>query len=104
MANLGEISRAMERGPEMGGQVLKQLLEAALNGVSALPGAKAVAAKHLQRSLGRRIDAATPASEYKDAVDVAIDATRRLLAERLTAEQQNALIDSAIGELPQRLH
>ena len=73
MANLGEISRAMERGPEMGGQVLKQLLEAALNGVSALPGAKAVAAKHLQRSLGRRIDAATPASEYKDAVDVAID-------------------------------
>ncbi len=38
------------------------------------------------------------------AVDVAIDATRRLLAERLTPQQQNALIDSAIGELPKRLH
>ena len=38
------------------------------------------------------------------AVDVAIEATRRLLAEQLTSAQRNALIDSAIGELPKLLH
>lgn len=38
------------------------------------------------------------------AVDVAIEATRKLLAERLTREQQGALIDAAIAELPKRLH
>ena len=38
------------------------------------------------------------------AVDVAIEATRRLLAEQLTPAQRNALIDSAIGELPKLLH
>lgn len=38
------------------------------------------------------------------AVDVAIDATRKLLAEQLTPAQQNALIDNAIKELPSRLH
>jgi F-type H+-transporting ATPase subunit b len=38
------------------------------------------------------------------AVDVAIEATRRLLAERLTPKQANALIDAAIDELPKKLH
>ena len=38
------------------------------------------------------------------AVDVAIEATRKLLAERLTPKQQGALIDAAIAELPKRLH
>ncbi|MFO1113282.1 MAG: F0F1 ATP synthase subunit B [Rhodospirillales bacterium] len=38
------------------------------------------------------------------AVDVAIGATRKLLAEQLTPAQRNALIDSAISELPKRLH
>ena len=38
------------------------------------------------------------------AVDVAIEATRKLLAERLTPKQQEALIDGAIAELPKRFH
>ena len=38
------------------------------------------------------------------AVDVAIEATRALLAERLSADQANALIDQAIEELPKKLH
>ncbi len=38
------------------------------------------------------------------AVEVAIEATRRLLAERLTPKQSDSLIDSAIAELPKKLH
>lgn len=38
------------------------------------------------------------------AVDVAIEATRKLLAERMTPKQQATLIDDAIAELPKRLH
>jgi F-type H+-transporting ATPase subunit b len=38
------------------------------------------------------------------AVDVAIEAARRLLAQRLTPKQREALIDAAIAELPKRLH
>jgi len=38
------------------------------------------------------------------AVDVAIDATRRLLAERLTPAQAGSLVDAAIAELPAKLH
>ncbi len=37
------------RGPEMGGNVLRQLLETAINGVGVVPGAKATAASHLVR-------------------------------------------------------
>jgi F-type H+-transporting ATPase subunit b len=38
------------------------------------------------------------------AVDVAIEATRALLAERLTATQGDALVSAAIEELPAKLH
>lgn len=38
------------------------------------------------------------------AVDLAMEATRRLLAERLTPKQADTLIDSAIAELPKKLH
>ena len=38
------------------------------------------------------------------AVEVAIEATRRLLAERLTPKQADALIEAAIEELPKKLH
>lgn len=38
------------------------------------------------------------------AVDVAIAATRLLLDEKLDAKASNALIDDAIGELPNKLH
>lgn len=38
------------------------------------------------------------------AVDVAIEATRRLLAERLTPKQADGLIEAAIDELPKKLH
>ncbi|MBK8175269.1 MAG: F0F1 ATP synthase subunit B [Rhodospirillales bacterium] len=38
------------------------------------------------------------------AVDIAIEATRTLLGERLTPAQGQALIDAAISELPSKLH
>lgn len=38
------------------------------------------------------------------AVDVAVDATRRLLAENVTAQKANDMIDNAIKELPDKLH
>ena len=37
------------RGPEMGGSMLRQLLDAAINGVGKVPGAKATAAQALVR-------------------------------------------------------
>jgi len=38
------------------------------------------------------------------AVDIAIAATRKLIAESLSAEQSSALVDQAIKDLPNRLH
>lgn len=38
------------------------------------------------------------------AVDLAVEATRTLLSERLTAAKSDALIDQAIKDLPARLH
>jgi len=38
------------------------------------------------------------------AADLAIAATKHLVAEHLTAERHAALIDRAIGDLPQKLH
>lgn len=38
------------------------------------------------------------------AVSVAVEATRKVLAERLTQGQADALIDSAIEDLPRKLH
>lgn len=39
-----------------------------------------------------------------EAVDIALEATRRLLAEKLTGKKADALIDDAIKELPEKLH
>ncbi len=38
------------------------------------------------------------------AVDIAMKATRTLIAETLTAAQASALVDAAIADLPNRLH
>jgi F-type H+-transporting ATPase subunit b len=38
------------------------------------------------------------------AVDLAIEATRKLLAERLTDAKSDALVEAAIKDLPKRLH
>ncbi|MCZ6482877.1 MAG: F0F1 ATP synthase subunit B, partial [Alphaproteobacteria bacterium] len=37
------------------------------------------------------------------AVDVALDATRRLLAEKMSGKRADAMIDAAIEELPEKL-
>lgn len=39
-----------------------------------------------------------------EAVDVALEATRHLLAEKLTGRKADALVDDAIKDLPERLH
>jgi F-type H+-transporting ATPase subunit b len=74
----------------------------------------AQASAELQRSLQRReelaieriaqAEAAAVAEVRTRGIDVAIDATRRLLAQQLTAKQSDALIDQAIQDLPGKLH
>ena len=38
------------------------------------------------------------------AVDLALKATRKLLAEKIDAQQQSKLVDEAIAEVAKRLH
>ena len=75
---------------------------------------EADAKQELERALKRReaqaveriaqAEQAAIAEVRARAADVAIEASRRLLAERLTAGQADALIDAAISELPEKLH
>lgn len=44
-----QIADAAARGPEVGGGAIRQLCEAAINGIGKVPGAKAVAAQQLAR-------------------------------------------------------
>jgi F-type H+-transporting ATPase subunit b len=72
------------------------------------------AAAELERSLRRReemaierisqAEAAAVAEVRASAVDVAVEATQRLIAAKMTAKQSDALIDAAIAELPGKLH
>lgn len=72
------------------------------------------AAQELERSLARReelamerigqAEKAALADIRNRTVEIAMAATRQLLAERLTAAQANSLIDSAIEDLPKKLH
>ncbi len=74
----------------------------------------AEATAELERTLKRRevqaieriaqAEQAAVAEVRAKAVDVAIEATRKLMVERLTPSQADALIDSAIKELPTKLH
>lgn len=74
----------------------------------------AQASADLERSLKRReelaieriaqAEAAAVAEVRTRAVDVAMQATQALLVQKLTPAQSDALIDSAIDELPQKLH
>ena len=72
------------------------------------------AAKDLERSLKRReqlaferiaqAEAAAIAEVRTRAADIAMEATRKLLTEKLTRQRADALIDDAIKELPKRLN
>jgi F-type H+-transporting ATPase subunit b len=72
------------------------------------------AAAELERSLRRReemaierisqAEAAAVAEVRTRAVDVAIEATQRLITAKMTPKQSDALIDAAIAELPGKLH
>jgi F-type H+-transporting ATPase subunit b len=72
------------------------------------------AAKELEESLKRREQQAmdriaqAEAQALKEvreqAVDVAIAATRKLVADGMTAKQSSGMIDDAIGELAKKLH
>lgn len=68
----------------------------------------------LERALKRReevameriaqAELAAVAEVRATAVEVAVEATRRLLATEVSTKQANALIDQAIAELPKKLH
>jgi len=72
------------------------------------------AEKDLERSLKRReqlafdriaqAEAAAVAEVRAKASEIALDATRRLVIERVTDRRAGALIDAAIEELPKRLN
>lgn len=72
------------------------------------------AGKDLERALKRREELAmeriaqaetAAVNEIRGrAVEVALEATRRLLADQTTGKRADALIDAAIRELPQKLH
>ncbi len=72
------------------------------------------AAQDLERSLERReqlafdriaqAEAAAVAEVRTRAAEIALEATRRLLVERVSGDRAGALIDAAIDELPKRLN
>ncbi|NJO55423.1 MAG: F0F1 ATP synthase subunit B [Rhodospirillales bacterium] len=72
------------------------------------------ASADLERSLKRRenlaleriaqAEAAALAEVRDRGVDVAMEATRRLLIQKLTPTQSDSLIDAAINDLPHKLH
>ncbi len=72
------------------------------------------AAKDLERSLKRReqlaferiaqAETAAIAEVRTRAADIVMEATRKLLTEKLTGERADTLIDDAIKELPKRLN
>ena len=76
--------------------------------------AAAQAARDLEAALKRRqalalekialAEAQALAEVRNTAVDVAVAAVRRIMAEDLDAARKGKLIDDAIAELPQRLH
>lgn len=63
-------------------------------------------ARREQMALDRiaRAEAQALAAVRNKAIDVSIEAARRLLAEKLSASRAQALIDGAIRDLPKRLH
>lgn len=72
------------------------------------------ASQELERSLRRReemaieriaqAEASAVAEVRTRAVDVAMQATERVLLDKMTPKQADALIDAAIAELPSKLH
>ncbi len=72
------------------------------------------ASQDLERSLNRQeqlateriaqVEAAALDEVRSLAVDLAMDATRRVLAEQVSGEKAASLIDGAVKELPERLH
>lgn len=72
------------------------------------------AAQELERSLKRReelaieriaqAEQAALAEIRATTVEVAVEATRQLLTNQLSAKEANTLIDEAIAELPKKLH
>ena len=72
------------------------------------------AAENLERTLKRReqgaldriaqAEAKAVAEVQSLAVDVAVDATRRLLVEQVAGKKADDMVDAAIEELPEKLH
>ena len=75
---------------------------------------KTHAAENLEKSLARREKLAEERITQAEAgaidevravvAEIALDATRRLLAENLSADKSDALVDAAIKEIPAKLN
>lgn len=120
-ARIDEASRLADEAQALLSTYQRKQKDAAVEAESILANARkeaerlaADAQAELDRTLKRReaqameriaqAEKAALAEVRARAVDVAVEATRKLLAERLTASQADALVDAAISELPSKLH
>jgi F-type H+-transporting ATPase subunit b len=118
---IDEATRAAEEAQALLATYERKQRDAAEEAESILDNARreakrftAEAKADLERTLKRRevqameriaqAEQAAVAEVRARAVDVAIEATRSLMAERLTPAQGDALINAAIKELPEKLH
>ena len=102
---------AYERKRREAGEEAESLLDQARRQADLL---EERAGQDLERALKRReelameriaqAEQAAMADIRATAVEVAVEATRRLLATEVSTKQANALIDEAIAELPKKLH
>lgn len=120
-ARLDEAARLREDAEAMIETYLRKQDEAFAEAEDIIAHAKAEAqrlaeqaARDLEETLKRREQAALERIAQAEAdavrevrnlaVDIAINATRRVLSESLTSTQANALVDQAIKQLPGTLH
>lgn len=118
---LDEARRLREEAEAMYADIAKKQQEAATTAAAMIEEAKAQASRieresetALQAAIARRREQAMDKIAHAEAeairevrskaVDIAIDATRRVLAEDMAGANGTAAIDAAIEELPRRLN
>ena len=91
---------------EIDGLLAAARTEAERSSVNAAAALEALVKRREQLAIDKIAQAEADAIQAvrNTAVDVAIAATRRLLADKLNATTASGLVDNAIAELPQKLH
>ncbi len=95
-----------DTGKEIDDLLAAARTEAERSGVNAAAALEALVKRREQLAIDKIAQAEADALQAvrNTAVDVAIAATRKLLSNKLPATTASGLVDSAIAELPQKLH